>query len=97
MHELLNQYFAILIQCFQYDIHIYTLPWVWYWIIPVLFYTWFFFIKWTVLLFPLCLPFYLVIWIIAAIRETYKEKQLLFYLKQDLVNHFKEKTGGLKK
>jgi hypothetical protein len=61
MKEFFDMYFATLISCFQYDMDVYSKGWIYWWILPVIFYTAFFFIKWTVLTAPLWLPFRMIL------------------------------------
>jgi hypothetical protein len=52
--EYLDMYTKFLWECFQYDISVYTNIWMYVWLlIPILFYTVFFIIKWSILLLPI--------------------------------------------
>ena len=93
MHEIINQYFQILLDCFKYDIHVFSMPWVYYWIFPILFYIWFFIVKWIVLTIPIMIPFYVLMWFIDGIKDMFYEKRKFEEYKEELKNKYK--SGGL--
>ncbi|GAB3975543.1 hypothetical protein GCM10028806_33340 [Spirosoma terrae] len=55
--DFLNWYLGLLKACFEYDITVYSQPWI-YWalLVPVTFYTAFFMVKWAILTLPFWLP-----------------------------------------
>lgn len=57
MKEFFDMYFRVLTSCFQYDMDVYSKGWIYYWVLPVIFYTAFFLVKWYVLTAPLWMPF----------------------------------------
>ena len=59
--EILNAYLALLWGCFQFDVGVYTNGWLYApALIPIIFYTFFFVIKWAVLLAPITIPFTII-------------------------------------
>ncbi len=60
--EVLNEYLTFLWQQFQYDWGWISNPWVFWLIIPELFYLAFFTIKWMVLLAPITIPIMVFKW-----------------------------------
>ena len=56
MNESIEQYLEFLWNQFQYDVSVFSNPWVLYPIVPALCYFLFFFAKWWVLLVPITLP-----------------------------------------
>lgn len=57
MTTILDQYLSLLWRLFQFDIHVFSHPWMYYLLlIPACGYLVFFFIKWAVLTAPLWLP-----------------------------------------
>lgn len=58
MIKILEEYFQILLDCFKYDIMVYsTKMWIYYWaMIPAIFYTMFFMVKWAALTAPMWMP-----------------------------------------
>ncbi len=59
--EILQQYIALLWQMFQYDIQVFSQPWMYYaLLLPAFFYFIFFMLKWTVLTTPFWLPLSLI-------------------------------------
>jgi len=52
----------VLIQHWEYDIAVMSQPWMYWWfLVPIIFYVAFFFVKWAVLTAPVWLPFALVV------------------------------------
>lgn len=71
--EIIELYFTILLQQFQWDIEVMSQGWMYYWmLIPIVCYLPFFFMKWMVLFTPLIIPVSLVAYwtreVIKAIR-----------------------------
>lgn len=59
--DILHQYLELLWQMFQYDIQVFSQPWIYYTLlIPATFYFVFFMLKWTVLTTPIWLPLSLI-------------------------------------
>lgn len=57
MHEIFEKYLNLLWNMFQYDINVFSHPWLYYWLlVPAVGYLVFFFVKWAVLTTPLWLP-----------------------------------------
>lgn len=57
MNTSIDKYLELLWNQFQYDIEIFSQPWMYYWaLIPAIGYLIFFFFKWTVLTTPVWLP-----------------------------------------
>jgi hypothetical protein len=55
--DILHKYLEILWNSFQYDIHVFSKGWLYYWfLLPAAGYLIFFFIKWIVLTAPVWLP-----------------------------------------
>lgn len=70
--ELTQKYFELIWNAFQYDIEVFSKPWIYYWIlIPALGYLVFFFVKWAVLTTPLWLPVYLAL---SPIKNIFKNR-----------------------
>lgn len=61
MHPIFEKYFDLLLQLFQYDINAMSHPWMYYFVLPIIGYLVFFFIKWAVLTAPFWLPFSIII------------------------------------
>lgn len=63
MIQLIETYFTILLNQFQYDVSVYSNNmWMYYWVcVPAFFYTVFFLIKWTVLTAPMWMPFRMIV------------------------------------
>jgi hypothetical protein len=60
MNPIFQQYFDLLWRMFEYDINVFSHPWLYYLaLIPAIGYLVFFFMKWTVLTTPLWLPVFL--------------------------------------
>ncbi len=60
MHPIIERYLSILLALFEKDIAIMSQPWMYYFVVPILAYVIFFFIKWAVLTAPVWTPFALV-------------------------------------
>ena len=56
MNEAIDAYLNLLWTQLQYDIGVFSNPWVLYPVVPALFYFLFFFAKWWILLVPITLP-----------------------------------------
>ncbi len=57
MNDAINRYFQFLLECFAYDMEVFSKPWIYIcFLIPAIFYLMFFMIKWWVLLVPIWLP-----------------------------------------
>ncbi len=57
MSEIVEKYLNLLWNNFQFDIDVFSQPWLYYWLlIPAVGYFVFFFIKWAVLTTPVWLP-----------------------------------------
>lgn len=53
----MNRFFDILIRCFEFDVEVFSEPWMYYpLLIPAVCYLGFFFVKWAVLTAPIWLP-----------------------------------------
>ena len=59
--ELLNSYFKILNDAFLFDYYVFSQPWIYFTIIPVIMYFYFFMIKWVILTVPIWLPLNLIV------------------------------------
>lgn len=46
----------IYIDCFAYDVAAFSNPWLYVFVIPIIFYLWFFVVKWLILTLPIWLP-----------------------------------------
>jgi hypothetical protein len=73
MHPIFEKYFDLLMQMFQYDISVMSQPWMYYFVVPIIGYLVFFFIKWAVLTAPFWLPFSIIIGAAKA-RPNLKKK-----------------------
>lgn len=62
MTEFINEYFKVLLDCFKFDVMVYSTQMWMYWclMIPITLYTSFFFAKWTILTAPMWLPLHLI-------------------------------------
>jgi len=57
MEKIILEYFQILIECFRYDVSVFSNGWLYApFLIPAIFYTMFFMVKWIVLSAPVWLP-----------------------------------------
>lgn len=56
MSDPINEYLTFLWSQMQYDVSVFSNPWILYTIIPACFYLCFFVIKWVVLLAPITIP-----------------------------------------
>lgn len=54
--ELYQAYLKVLWDCFQFDIGVFSTPWVYACLVPIMFYLMFFVLKWMVLTLPIWLP-----------------------------------------
>ena len=62
MNNAIDDYFNFLLSAFQYDIEVFSKPWIYIcFLIPAIFYLWFFILKWWVLLFPIWFPLRLIL------------------------------------
>lgn len=53
----MSRILELLIRCYEYDVAVFSNPWLYYWLlIPAGFYLVFFFLKWAVLTAPLWIP-----------------------------------------
>lgn len=52
----MNEIFDIFIALYLYDIEVLTTPWVYYTVIPAVFYSMFMIVKWTFLTIPIWVP-----------------------------------------
>lgn len=51
----------VLVNCYLYDVEVFSSPWIYYTIFPAIIYVMFFFVKWTVLTAPVWLPLALIV------------------------------------
>jgi hypothetical protein len=67
--QYINMYLDLLWRMFQFDIWVYSTQLWMYWclLIPVIFYTVFFFFKWGILLFPILLPLETIVKVLRTI------------------------------
>jgi len=57
MHEIFDKYINLLWNMYQFDINVFSHPWMYYWLlVPAVCYLVFFFAKWAVLTTPIWLP-----------------------------------------
>lgn len=57
----------ILIKCYEYDVSVFSEPWMYIpFLIPIMFYLVFFFLKWIVLTAPLWLPFAMILKVVKS-------------------------------
>jgi hypothetical protein len=62
MNKAIDDYFNFLLSAFQYDIEVFSKPWIYICLlIPAIFYLMFFIMKWWVLLFPIWFPLRLIL------------------------------------
>lgn len=62
LEEIFEAYLNLLWNCFQFDVHVFSEPWMYIvLLIPATFYLAFFIIKWIVLTAPVWLPFKIII------------------------------------
>ena len=74
--EILTAYLNILWNSFQWDIHYFSQPWLYYWLlVPFIFYLIFFFVKWMILTTPIWLPFRIILGGIFYIKYKNKTKE----------------------
>ena len=72
MHPIFEKYLNLLLELFQYDINVMSQPWMYYFVLPIIGYLIFFFIKWAVLTAPVWLPFSIIV---GAVRTSPKSKK----------------------
>ncbi len=60
--EFHQKYLGFVWSAFQYDIEVFSQPWIYYWLlIPATFYFVFFIIKWVAITAPIWIPFSIII------------------------------------
>lgn len=50
--SVIDRYLEVLLSCFQYDVEVFSKPWLYAWLIPAAFYLAFFVVKWAILTLP---------------------------------------------
>ena len=72
MQDILNQYFKLLLDAFQYDVSVFSQGWIYYWLlVPASVYLMFFILKWAVLTAPFWIPFNMIC---GGIKSIFKRK-----------------------
>lgn len=73
MHQIINTYFHSLLHMWQYDMEVFSQPWLYWYMVPALGYLLFYFIKWAVVTVPLWLPVTIVI---GSLKSVFKKDDL---------------------
>lgn len=73
MHPVIEKYLSILLAMFENDMAVMSQPWMYYFVLPIIGYLIFFFIKWAVLTAPIWIPFTIIFNPIKAKRNKDKE------------------------
>ena len=69
---LISHYLQFLQLSFQFDVYVYSQTWIYYWILPVLLYSYWFLIKWSILTIPIWIPIIILIDMIRNFNQFYK-------------------------
>lgn len=74
MQAVFQKYFEILLSMFQYDMEVFSKPWLYYTVLPVIGYLIFFFVKWIVLTTPFWMPFSMILGVARSSRRKKDNK-----------------------
>lgn len=75
LKEIFEAYLKLLWECFQFDVEVFSKPWMYIaLLIPATFYFVFFILKWVVLTAPIWLPIRMIISAFFPSKKTKKEK-----------------------
>jgi hypothetical protein len=68
--QVINEYLSFLWKAFQYDMDVFSQPWI-YWtlLVPAMLYLTFFILKWIVITTPVWLPFSIIIGTFKGIKK----------------------------
>ena len=76
IEEIAVSYLKILLECFNYDVEIFSNLWMYYLVFPAVFYYSFMWVKWSFLLIPVWMPVYLSLFGFKEFfRDVFKRKE----------------------